>query len=109
MKCLFEFLAGQVPLRRRDVAEANVDALRLDEQVPAVAYPDEIGKVAREREHVVDVGLEAARALRLPHVPEFDDVGAAAALHVAITAIERRVVELVVLEKVARPAAVRRL
>jgi len=88
VKRLFEFLAGQVPFRRRNVAEANVDALRLDEQVPAIACPDEIGKVTRKREQAVDVGLKAARALRLPHVPEFDDVGAAAALHVAITAVE---------------------
>ena len=55
------------------------------------------------------MGLEAAHTLRFPHVPEFDDVSAAAALHMAITAVERRIIELVVLEKIARPATVRRL
>lgn len=97
-----------MPLRRRNIAEANVGALRLDEQVPAVPRPDEIGEVVRKCEHAVDMGLETACALRLPHVPEFDNVGAAAALHVPVTTVERRVVELVVLEKVARPTTVRR-
>jgi len=109
VKRLIELLTGQMSLGRRDVAEANVDALRLDKQIPAVARPDKIGEVARKREHAVDVGLEAARALRFPHVPELDDVGAAAALHVPIAKVERRVVELVILEEIARSAAVRRL
>jgi len=85
---LIELLADQMPLRRRNVAEANVGALRLNEQAPAVARLDEVGEVARKREHTVDVCLKTARALRLPHVPELDDVGTAPALHVPVTAVE---------------------
>lgn len=85
---LIEFLADQVPLRRRNVAEANVGALRLNEQAPAVARLDEVDEVARKREHAVDVCLKTAHALRLPHVPELDDVGTAAALNVTVTAVE---------------------
>lgn len=106
---LIKFSTGQVSSRRRDIAEADVGALRLAEQAPAVTHPDEIGEVARQCEHAVDVGLETARALRLPHVPELDDVGAAAALHVPVAAVERCIVKLVVLKEVARAAAMRRL
>lgn len=104
---LIELPAGQMPIRRRYVTEANVGALWLSEQMPAVTRPDEVDKVARQRKHTIDVGLETARTLRLPHVPELDDIGATAALHVSITAVERRIVELVVLEEVTRAAAMR--
>jgi len=106
---LIELPAGQMPLRRRHVTEADVGALRLGEQAPAVARPHEIDEVTRQREHAIDVGLETARTLRLPHVPEFNDVGATAALHVPVSAVERRIVELVVLKEVTRARAMRRL
>lgn len=109
MQRLIELRASQMPLRRRHITEADVGALRLGEQAPTVARPDEVDEVTRQREYVIDVGLETACTFRLPHVPELDDVGATAALHMPITAVERWIVELVVLKEVTRAAAMCRL
>lgn len=109
MQSLLEFRTGQVSLRRRDITEADVGALRLGEQAPALARPNKIDEITRQREDLIHVCLETARTLRLPHVPELDDVGATAALYVSVAKVERRVVKLVVLEEIARPTSVRLL
>lgn len=109
MHRLVQLPTRQVPLRRRYVPEADIGALRLGEQTPAVSRSNEIREVARQREYAIHVGLEAAGAFRLPHVPELDDIGASSALHVPVAAVVGRIVKLVVLEEVTRAAAVRRL
>lgn len=109
MQRLIEFTSSQVSFRRRDIAEANVGALWLGEQTPAIAYPDEISEITRQRKHTVDVRFETTRALCLPHEPKLDDIGAASALYVPVAAVECRIIEFVILKEVARAAAMRRL
>ena len=55
------------------------------------------------------MALEALATLGLPHQPELEDVGPAAALHVLVAEVEARVVELIRLEEVGGLRAVRRL
>lgn len=81
-----------------DVPEADVGALGFGHELEAFAAIHQRREVLRLRKDRVHVLLETLRSLRPPHVPEFVDVGASAALNVLVSSVVLRVVEFIFLE-----------